>query len=282
MSVNRLGWKPYACGRQIEKRFAPGRGRGAGMIPRGAESLFTLVELLIVISIIAILSGLLLPALNAAREKAREISCANNFKQIGLAHTMYTDETGGFVLRGAYGGSSSDYWYAVLAGSDGWGKKISVGYGCNDIGGAWPAGGTFSCPSETPKDVKWHYAQNRVICQGYYAGSIHDNVIRKINSITGPSVAIFAAENVRRNEFALQNITQIAFRHGAKDNRHDDQTIRPGPGRSNIGYFDGHVESKAYRDLFGIPISNGVMREGVGVNNNYAAFWNGCNYPMHL
>jgi len=109
---------------------------------------FTLIELLVVIAIIAILAAILFPVFAQAREKARQISCLSNLKQIGLATMMYVQDYDETYPCGWHPAPGGDAWRSIWRVSlqpyiQRYGNQNDA-YDSTGFGGAT----LFSCPSQ--------------------------------------------------------------------------------------------------------------------------------------
>ena len=104
---------------------------------------FTLVELLVVIAIIAILASMLLPALEKAREKARQISCTGKMKNLGNALIQYVDDQQGYLPIFSWNGDGLNELFPYMGL-----KTRYTSFYSNPQ--AWKL---FACPSEKLSSV---------------------------------------------------------------------------------------------------------------------------------
>jgi len=195
--------------------------KGSGAIHRIKRG-FTLIELLVVIAIIALLASMLLPALKMAREKARQIVCISQLKQVGLAILMYTDDYDGYFPPVSVPGSSKSYiWVAD-------GDNPMVNY----MGGAriyksasypdcWQI---YVCPT-----TKMYYGSNEELMPAHWEETWAD-LFKKIWIVKQPTkMALVFCKGI----YSACRLEHLEFPHS---------------GTANVLFVDGHVQIKTSTD----------------------------------
>ena len=202
---------------------------------------FTLIELLVVIAIIAILAAMLLPALSKARSKARAVSCASNYRQIGLALTMYCSDNKDFIPEryrdaapnkdGGYGADGA--YYAKYGVTDHYIQYGSFSPYVGPYTGDWKV---FCCPASSMSGSTYEnisYTSDEWQCK-HAVGMSRTADRKKVNAYVNYNTTYNSPSGRAIFIDAVSAWLQGDLFYSRMSIRHENG--------ANVVYMDGHVE----------------------------------------